>query len=129
MKTSIYFHKDDYGHDAVSKLLTKIENGCFSTEKLNQSQAVRNAPIPIRCEIYIAPFNKLSEQELVLTLPTAGIFEIAASKFRTCTVEYIIILKSIYQDSKNNCLQLIKPIRRCPAVCLDVTLPEIPIKK
>ncbi len=80
-------------------------------------------------EIYTAPFNKLSEQELVLTLPMAGIFEIAANKFRTSTVAYIIILKSIYQDSKNNCLQLIKPIRRCPDACMDVTLPEIPIKK
>ncbi|MCP1384721.1 hypothetical protein [Runella salmonicolor] len=101
MKTSIYFHKNDYGHDAVSKQLTKIENGCFGTEKLrcqiNQPQTARNTPAPIRYEIYIAPFHKLSEQKLVVTLPTAGIFEIAASKFKTSTVEYII-LKSIYAE-------------------------------
>ncbi len=52
MKTSIYFHKDDYGHDAVSKLLTKIENGCFDGDKLhcqiNQRQITCNAPVPIR---------------------------------------------------------------------------------
>ena len=115
------------------KLLTKIENGCFGGEKfrcqINQRFRERNAPRPLRYEVSIAPFNKLTEQELITTIATAGIFEIAASKFRTSTVEYIIILKSVYQDSKYNCLQFIKPIRRCPDACLDVTLPEIPIKK
>ena len=82
----------------------------------------------LRYEVYIAPFNDLTNKQLVQTLTLAGVFSISASLFDT-NKQYVVMVQSFCRDKQYNCLQYIRPIIRCPNACLDISLPEIKVKE
>lgn len=70
-------------------------------------------------EVYLAPYNDLSQQVLVNTITNMALtFEIGSSLIKP-NIRYVLIVKKICGGKTIDCLQYFKPIERCNIVCLD----------
>lgn len=74
-------------------------------------------------EIYIAPVNDLNKEKFLYSLlyPSAR-FTINPVLLDAST-EYVVIVKLRNNNKKLECLQYIRPVKRCADCCKDVNLP------
>ena len=101
----------------------KDEEKCFEGEKLEfKIKASGNTSALSFYEIYLAPYDNLTNQVHIQTLPnTATSFSINSSQL-DANKKYDIIVKSVYPNNEGNCLQHIGPITRCADACKDAKL-------
>jgi len=109
----------------------KPENGkCFEGEalKFKISQPTSNPPVE-SYKVYYAPFNNLDElHEISSLIFPASSFSIPSNIFSTNT-RYVIVVKAIYKNEYNNCLQMVNPIELCTNPCNLNNLPNLEIPK
>lgn len=109
----------------------KPENGkCFEGEELKFkiNQPTSNPPVE-SYKVYYAPFNNLDElhEIMSLTFPSSS-FLIRTNVFNSNT-RYVIVVKAIYKNEYNNCLQMVSPIELCTNPCNLNNLPNLEIPK
>jgi hypothetical protein len=97
----------------------KKEN-CFVEEKLKISiNGVSKLNSACTFQVYLAPFNDLSQQVLVNTITNMGFnFELNSNLIKP-NIKYVLIVKQICGGKTIDCLRYLKPIERCNIVCLD----------
>lgn len=101
----------------------KEDEKCFEGEKLEfKINPSGNTSTVSYYEIYLAPYDNLTNQVLIQTLPnTATTFSVNSSEL-DANKKYDVIVKSVYPNNEGNCLQHIGPITRCEDVCKDSKL-------
>lgn len=100
-------------------------DSCFRGDSLRFIFPQKNlVPGALAYEIYIAPINDLSNQKLIQTLAYPASRFIINPVILDANKEYAVIVKLLNTDKTKECLQYIKPVKRCEDCCKDVKLPE-----
>jgi hypothetical protein len=104
---------------------TVPKDSCFRGDSLQFALTHKNlAPGAIAYEIYIAPVNDLNKEKFLHTIPYPASSFTINPILMDANRDYVVIVKLRNSKKENECIQFIKPIKRCEDCCKDVKLPE-----